>query len=231
MTDFHSHILPAIDDGSRDIDTSIKMLTSLASQGVTRVLATPHFCLSHGEIAGFIEKRDAAYERLCLSMQGISSPTILRGAEVLLSTELSVQEDLDKLCIEGTHCILLEMPYSSWKPWMINVVDEIQNRGFFPIMAHIERYFGFDGNKDFIEDLFSLDIAIQMNTGSIINRDTQKFALRLIKSELIDVLGTDTHNLTTRPPNYTDAFKIIRKKLGESYVQRIHQRGSEILGL
>ena len=216
--DFHSHVLPGIDDGAKDLATSLAMLGEMQRQGTSLVLATPHFCLSNGSIEEFIVRRDEAYGHLMAAVEatGAVIPKILRGAEVLLSTELAEQPDLSRLCIEGTRCILLEMPYGPWRSWMVNTVYEVQNAGFYPIMAHLERYSG---------------LAVQMNAGSIVNRERQRFCLKLIKSGIVDVLGSDAHNMDSRPPQYKEAVAIIRKKLGDAAYQRIEQNGQELLEL
>ena len=231
--DFHSHVLPGIDDGAKDLATSLAMLGEMQRQGTSLVLATPHFCLSNGSIEEFIARRDEAYGHLMAAVEatGAVIPKILRGAEVLLSTELAEQPDLSRLCIEGTRCILLEMPYGPWRSWMVNTVYEVQNAGFYPIMAHLERYFRFSGNEEWMDDLLSSGLAVQMNAGSIVNRERQRFCLKLIKYGIVDVLGSDAHNMDSRPPQYKEAVAIIRKKLGDAAYQRIEQNGQELLEL
>ena len=64
MTDFHSHILPGVDDGSKSIEETLKMLELLSDQGVRRVVATPHFYPNHHSVEEFLEKRNSAYEEI-----------------------------------------------------------------------------------------------------------------------------------------------------------------------
>ena len=118
-TDYHSHILPKIDDGAKDVEMSMKMLEILKTQGIERVIATPHFYLhKQKSVSDFLRKRDNALKKID------SSPLeIVTGAEVAIEHGLSEVKDIEKLAITGTNLILLEFPYLHFAEWMI---EEIQ---------------------------------------------------------------------------------------------------------
>ena len=109
--DFHSHILPGIDDGSRNIEESVALLDMMAEDGVDIVCATPHYYSHEISIDKFVERRNNAYERLKPHLKD-NHPKILLGAEVLYNHSLVQCDDLSKLCLQGTDYLLWEMPYS-----------------------------------------------------------------------------------------------------------------------
>ena len=110
--DFHSHILPAMDDGAINTDISLKMLSRLAQDGVDTVVLTPHFYRRDEDIPSFIKRRDAAYRQLCEAAVELEKcPRLLLGAEVYYYPSLSADPDFGQLTIEGTDYVLLELPF------------------------------------------------------------------------------------------------------------------------
>ena len=139
ITDFHSHILPGADHGSKNRETTKRQLEILKSIGVERVVATPHFYPQIDSVESFLEKRAAAVERL-QSIYDAKMPTVFPGAEVLVCPGIDHMQHLDKLCIPGTDVILLEMPMSGWSAEIIETVRRISASGLVAVMAHIDRY-------------------------------------------------------------------------------------------
>ena len=99
--DFHSHILPGIDDGSKDIEESVKLLDDMAADGVDVVVATPHFYCMKKTIEKFLSRRDEAYEKLRPYIKP-EHPKILLGGEILYDHSLVGHEDLPLLTMQGT---------------------------------------------------------------------------------------------------------------------------------
>lgn len=114
MIDFHCHILPKMDDGSDSINTSLAMLREEHTQGVNRVVLTPHFYCEEESIEAFLQRRKKAFSALqtAISDQPHADdiPELCLGAEVAMSSALA-QMDLQPLCISGTNVLLLELPY------------------------------------------------------------------------------------------------------------------------
>ncbi len=214
MTDFHSHILPGIDDGSKDIQMSEKMLELEAQSGITTIVATPHFYLSEQSVEKFAAKREAAFEKLkpVAERMGIE---IVKGAEVYYSPSL-IDEDLSKLRIGDTRYMMIELPYTKLSDNFIrefhsfigNISSEIT-----PILAHAERYLRFtDANS--VYEIMNCDMLVQLNSGSFKPFSSElKFMLDLLKHNMAHLLGTDCHNTTTRSPNMDIAKKMIGKKI------------------
>jgi len=221
MVDFHSHILPNMDDGADSTDCSINMLDIFSKQGVDTVVATPHFYEEHETVAEFLKRRDIAYYNLNSQIKnsGIKCPEIVLGAEVALTPDIAKNADLEKLCIGKSNTILLELPYSNFSEWMTYSIYEIISRwGLKPVLAHFER-FCFDKKmlKQF-ESLLSLELSVQINADSVLDRRLYKIVKHLAKNNLIDVLGSDAHNTDSRKSNFDLATEKITRKFGKQYI-------------
>ncbi len=209
--DFHSHFLPQIDDGSRSIEESVKILDKMAENHTDILIATPHFYCSEQSIDSFIKNRDHAYERLRPHIKP-THPGIGFGAEVLFDQALVNHEQLPKLCIKGTDYLLLEMPYTDLTDKIIDGVEAIVNRGDVKVLvAHIERYLNFTSMKS-LEKLMRLDVMGQINAVSMTKFKTRKRCLKLIGSGFVHVLGSDFHRIDREHVTVNVGFDEIVKK-------------------
>ncbi len=234
MIDFHSHILPGIDDGSRNVKMSIGMIDTLALQKVDTNCATPHFYVTQRTPEHFLERRQEAYA-LLEPVLPKNSPKILLGAEVLYYPGISKLEALPDLCLEGTDVLLLEMPFSEWQEyWIREVCDLALTRKFTIVLAHIERYYNQQPRKVW-DRLLELGVLMQVNADFFLQPDSifrfrnGSKALKLLKEGRIHLLGTDAHNLSSRPPIIAEAREVIRKELGKKALQRIDELGEELI--
>ena len=112
MIDLHSHILPGIDDGSRDISMTALMLSEMKRQGIQTVVATPHFYPSHDQPDAFLERRDRAMQALATIQE--DHPRIIPGAEVAFFDGISRSVIPELLRIQNTKLLLIEMPFTAW---------------------------------------------------------------------------------------------------------------------
>ena len=140
MIDIHSHILPGIDDGSKNLRMSLGLIDMLIDQGIDTVAATPHFYADRVSVEKFLSRRQRAYESLAEALENTpKAPKILLGAEVAYYSGISSLEGLDSLCIGDSSTLLLEMPLSAWSEYMISEVLNISCSGITVVIAHIER--------------------------------------------------------------------------------------------
>ena len=200
FTDYHSHILPEIDDGSKSAEESVQMLEKLSEQGLEE------------SVESFIKKRKSAYEKLC--RKNIPVKEIHLGAEILMESGISECDGIEKLAIEGTNLILLEPPYYDCPK---NLTDEIYSISYDyklkPIIAHIHRYIGLY-EKSEIEELLKIDAVFQINNQAFRNFREKHFVKSLIKEGYPLVFGSDCHNMTSRIPDFDVILK--KGKLKES---------------
>ena len=212
MIDFHSHILPRMDDGSKSVEESLKLLAMLAEQGVHRVIATSHFY---------------ANEALRKAMPS-EAPEILLGAEVRYYQGISHLDRIKELCIQGTDLLLLEMPMSRWTEHTAREVVDLCCRGDLTVvLAHMERYWGLQSQR--VRDMIGGGVLMQVNAEYFIRFATRRRALRQLQSGGIHLLGSDCHGLTHRPPAIHKAVAYIRRKRGEDLLQALTAFGEDLL--
>lgn len=230
--DFHSHVLPGLDDGSASVEESIALLRMEAEQGIARVIATPHFYPAYHSPAEFLARRDLTEAQLRRAMADCDGlPELEIGAEVYFFRGISDSEYLPQLTIRGKKCILIEMPPAPWPEAAYRELEEIwTRRGITPIVAHIDRYiaplrtYGIPGR------LARLPVLVQANAEFFLNRRTASMALKMLKAEQIHLLGSDCHNLTTRLPNLGAAVQRIESKLGSRALAAIREYECQTLG-
>jgi protein-tyrosine phosphatase len=228
VIDWHSHILPAMDDGSRDTAESISLLNMQVSQGISTVIATPHFYANDETVASFLERRKQAMELLKSELPE-GAPEIRLGAEVKYYQGISRMEDLKDLRIEGSKLLLLEMPMSHWTEYMVRELIELSGKSSIKIvLAHVERYFHLQ--KQAVWDrLFENGILAQVNASFFHSFATKRKAIALLQEGSIQLIGSDCHGVTSRPPQIDKAFEVIRKKLGDEYLNQMNEYGYSLL--
>lgn len=230
VIDFHSHILPGIDDGSRDREMSEKILEMSGNQGVNVIVATPHFYANRMIMDSFLQKRTAAFNGL----QQIATKhrvCLIQGAEVAFFSGMGNADGLDRLTIANTRFLLLEMPFRSWNDEDIREVEKLLDRGLTPVIAHIERFYPYQKDKRVMDELYALPVLVQVNAEALLNWKSKRLTLKLFREEKAQLLGSDCHNLLSRPPNLMAGRKIIEKMLGTPYLERIDRLGEEVLKL
>ena len=228
MIDWHSHILPGMDDGSKDAAESISMLAMQSSQGVETVIATPHFYANDETVASFVDRRRKAFEVLKEQLPE-NAPKIMLGAEVRYYQGISRLEGLKDLRIEGTKLLLLEMPMAAWTETMVRELIELSGKNSVRIvLAHVERYLKLQ-KQSVWDRIVESGIMMQVNGTFFTSLTSKRKALYLLEEGLVQFLGSDCHNLTTRPPALGKAFEVIRKKLGDDYLDQMKQYGYSLL--
>ncbi|MBQ8494579.1 MAG: capsular polysaccharide biosynthesis protein [Clostridia bacterium] len=212
--DFHTHILPGMDDGAADVSTAVAMIRKLQEQGVEHIVLTPHYYAENESVEEFLERREEAYARLMAAPEAESFPPLLLGAEVRLHRGMSERPELQKLCVQGTRLLLLEFPYLRHADWMLQEVENITYQlQVVPMLAHIDRFltWGHMTEKQAQRVLDFEDAIVQINNEAVLERHSRKFVKKLLKEEYLFVFGSDTHNLKDRAPNFDAVADFLRK--------------------
>lgn len=228
--DMHSHFLPGIDDGCKTPEESVEVLLCSRKQGITGICATPHYYPKE-TVEHFLKRRTESYEKLRKKMSETDGifPDIRLGAEVAFHTGLVYEENLDQLCYGKSHYMLLEMPFSSWSPNILKEVRSIHSvRGITPVIAHLERYLNLAGS-DAIDELLSMHVVIQMNAEFMQQGFWRKRkARKMLNQGMIQVLGSDCHNMIGRAPNLGPLLKYMETHGMIHIVEEITEMSSRI---
>jgi len=250
VIDFHSHILPAIDDGSESVEMSLGMLRAMKAYGTDLVVSTSHFYGRRSTVDEFLERRHRAAEKIVRALSetdfGSLTPAILSesmrclpdlpevrlGCEVAFRFGIDDDPDLGKLCIEGTNTLLLELPFGDWGEYEADVVQALAvDRGFDVVLAHFERFPAFRKNAPIADRIASLPVTLQVNAEDLLPMMTRGKVLDLFRRRIIPLLGSDAHNLTDRAPNLDKGREKIARKLGESVLAESDRNAARLAGL
>lgn len=231
VIDFHSHILPQIDDGSESVEMSLAMLRKEAAQGINYVVATPHFYAWHDSPERFLRRRADAEARLREAMADCEDlPDICLGAEVAYYAGMSGSKELRSLCIGDSRYIMVELPTPPWYDSIYEELRAIRDRqGLIPVLAHIDRYLEPFKTKRMMRKLEELPVLVQANASFFLQRSTARVSIRLLQEGRIHLLGSDCHNLTTRPPLLGKAVAEIERRLGEDAMAWIIEHQEMVL--
>lgn len=227
--DFHTHILPELDDGASSLELSLEMLDRLRVQQVDKVVLTPHYYSHRESITEFLEKRQQSFSKLVPSFSA-DMPKIYLGAEVYFSDYLFNNKNLADLCIADTRVMLLELPYNKTvDDRMIDKIDRlIGDYGITPVIAHIERYPSLIRSRRLLDRLLMMGCVLQVNVSSF-SRFGKHRLLRLLEKGYIGALGTDAHNLTTRSPDYNSGYSWLQKHVDIRALNQLQFSMEELL--
>lgn len=225
----HCHILPGMDDGSSDIDTSIQMLHRQQEQGVEVICGTSHYYAFENSITAFCERRAVALRKLTEVMTE-DLPRIIPAAETAYFSGIGEHHSLERLCIEGTRTLMLEMPFTEWSDFQVEEVAAlVLDRGFQVVLVHPERFCTSKGNRKKLRQMEELPVALQVNAGTLLHWRKRRLGLELLRETPVPLLGSDCHNLTSRIPNLQEGRKIVEQKLGASFLDQMDRNAERLI--
>ncbi len=232
LTDVHTHVLPHMDDGSPSVEVSLQMLRKEAENGREKVVLTPHFYARHDSPERFLARRRQAWEQLSESLpEGEMFPKLYLGAEVRYYDGISESDALNNLRIEGTNLILVEFPFTV--PITQRMLDDVSaipaRQGLTPVLAHMDRYMGRILTRGIPEKFNAIPGYVQVNASFFLDWVSRPLALRLLRDDRIQLIGSDCHNMDSRPPHLDEAEIVIERTLGPEILERISSLEKEIL--
>lgn len=195
--DIHSHLLPGLDDGVKSVEETVYILKILQNLGYKKIITTPHVMSDH-------------YPNSNLDI--ISK--LIETKELLVKHELDIQLDAaaeyyldenliyklskkEKFLTFGKNYLLFETSFFNKPAFLEEAVFNMNTLGYQPVLAHPERYSYLNGNQKLLEKLKNMNLFFQMNILSLsgfYSIEVKKFAMKLLKANLIDFVGTDCHN-------------------------------------
>lgn len=217
MIDIHSHILPGIDDGSPDMETSTRMAEIAASEGIDIMVATPHFIPKDKEI-----ERDRVLKKTEELNEYIKNAgldvAVYPGEEVFLSPEVPDLFSQGKLItlFDGGKYLLVELPMMSIPPYTKDVLHGIMLKGIRPIIAHPERNREIAQDIDKLTELVALGALVQVNSLSfygVFGREAKHAAQRIVGEGMAQFMATDCHTARARSPRYLKTAQMLPQGL------------------
>ena len=221
--DIHAHILPDVDDGAKDMETSLALLEMLKEQGVTHVIATPHFYPDTDNVEEFVDTVSKAYSDLKREIEYKDLPNVYLGCELRYFVGMGKSCAIKQFAIQNTKYLLLELPYGApvTKTVINDIVDIKEVLGLTPILAHVERYSKVPGFKKLLKLVSDGTALAHINAGAVISKEDARLCEKLIKGGYVSFLASDTHSVVNRPPYIKQALDVISSKLGRSAATRL----------
>lgn len=214
-TDIHSHFIPGIDDGSKNMEETLILLKQFQDFGYKKVITTPHIMSDLYRNTPEIILSGLAQVQLAKKEAGLTIE-IEAAAEYYLDFEFEKLIDEKKLLTFGENYVLFELPFVAAPPNLYNAIFKLQTNGYQPVLAHPERYSFWHHKFENFYDLKEKGVLLQLNINSLSGHyslETKKIAERMIDENLIDFLGSDCHNI--------NHVRLAKRTLTEEYLHKI----------
>ncbi len=231
IADIHTHVLPAIDDGSKSMEETLAMLKIAAEEGITHMIATPHYKVGRGSadretVRKLVDQVQAKLEEAGLNIR------LYPGHEVFYNSELADRFNNGRIStLNDTKYVLVEFSPMDTYRYIRNGLDEVIGMGYKPIIAHVERYECMLKNPENVEGLRALGVGIQVNASSItgeVGWKVKKFVHGLLEDGLVDYVGTDAHSASDkRKPFIHKCVSALYKKYDSAYVDNVLYNNAE----
>lgn len=219
MIDFHSHILPNIDDGSRSLNETIHILKEAQKAGFTKIISTSHY------IDGYYEANEDKRAKLLNEVK-----ENFQGMELYLGNEIYITNQMTDLLsekkastINNSKYVLFELPMNTKAMDVKEVVFRLMEKGYVPIIAHPERYKYVKENIEYVRELADMGVLFQSNYGSSIGmygKKAQKTQKRLLEEGLIQFFGSDVHTVEQVYTKMPKILKKLRKIISEEELEQ-----------
>ena len=212
MVDIHTHIIPCVDDGSPDIETSINMIKHEIAIGVDTIICTPHHIYHRYEKS--VEEIKSQFEPLCEEVKKQNLPIkLLLGQEICYThreDQVKMLKECKLLTLDGSNRILLEFSFTREPEDLTEVIYNFSINGYQVIIAHVERYDWITLDK--VISMRNEGALIQINSNSYLGLTTfreKRFCKKLLKRNLVDFVASDTHSF--RPSTLDKAYQKIKR--------------------
>ncbi|HSQ87831.1 tyrosine-protein phosphatase [Romboutsia sp.] len=224
MIDIHCHILPGVDDGSKDLNDSLEMARIAQREGIKTIINTSHYHPDFDYAVG-----EKLLEELVSFNKALRENDI--DIEVLIGNELYYSDNLleymDKkefYTLNNSKYILIEFAPNRFPKNLCDVVYELKIRGYIPILAHVERYHEIQENPKLIQEAIKEGALIQVNVSSVLGKgpsSANKSCEALLRHNMVHFIGTDAHGSDKRRPLIKEAYEYVFKKYGEDRANRL----------
>jgi len=195
--DFHTHILPGIDDGSKNLEESVSLIKRMNTYGIRNFICTPHIMEGVWPNTPTIINKKLIELKNHLKNLEISDVSITAAAEYMVDGNFNnLLKSNQLLTLDGKH-ILIELPYFNLPYKVYEILFNIQMAGYKPILAHPERYVYLHNNYTEYQKLKDAGCIFQLNLLSLsthYGKHIQTIAIKLLKDNLIDLVASDVHN-------------------------------------
>jgi protein-tyrosine phosphatase len=212
FVDCHSHVVPSGDDGVGSIEEGLALCRSAAEHGTAVLFATPHVW----PYLILTEEREAEVRDAFERMHARAGLELRLGFE-LTPTRALLAEDPNRYVLEGTDCVLTEVPFAGPADLVFALAEHVEAAGLRPVIAHPERTEAVLADPPIAEELAERGWALQVNSTSLLGRhgpEPEELGWSLLERGVANVVGSDGHR-ATRPAHLDEAYALAERRLGE----------------
>lgn len=223
MIDIHSHVLPGLDDGSKDMYETVEMLTMAAESGVTDMIATPH-CNIQGTFENYYNNHYIqTFREVQKAINELEIPIRLYpGAEVFVTEDLPELMSGGKiLTLNGGHYMLLEFAFDDTLEFANDMLEKVSAMGIRPVIAHPERYVFLQQRPRTAYEWCEKGYVLQCNKGSFTGRFGKRCAVvayEMLGQNLVSVIASDAHSSSRRTPVLMDTYEELLDGFATDYL-------------
>ncbi len=218
MIDFHSHILPQIDDGSKSLEETIRILEEARDVGFEKIISTSHYMEKYYEV-------DEEQRLQLIKQIDFQDIELYLGSEIYVTNEIvQLLKDKKASTINNSRYVLYELPMHSKNMNDKEIIYRLVENGYIPIIAHPERYSYVQEDPKYVEELAEMGALFQANYGSIIGMygdKAKKTVKKLLKQDLIHFLGSDVHRPEQIYPKIPKILKKLSKIVSEEKLEEL----------
>lgn len=220
LIDLHCHLLPGIDDGPATLDDALALARLAVAQGITTAACTPHILPGVYNNTG--PQIRAAVARLQSALDGAGIPLrLVTGADLHMAPgNAAALKSGQALCLADTRFVLIEPPHHVLPPRIENAFFDLAAAGFTALLTHPERMSWIERNYDVLKRLSAANVLMQITAGAFtgaFGRRPRYWAERMLDDGLADVVATDAHDATRRPPLLADAYEAVSRRAGPDH--------------
>lgn len=231
MIDFHTHILPNIDDGSRSIEETFNLIEEAKKAGFEKIVLTPHYIEDYYETD--VAEREVWLDAITknLSVKKFDGDLYLANEIYMTENIMKLLENAKASTINNTSYVLFELPLNAEPLNLYDVIYEMQQNKIVPVLAHPERYTFMQKEPELIYDLVQKGVLMQSNYGSFIGqygKKAQVIAKKMLENNLVHFLGSDVHREKTIYPHIPEILKEIESIIGEERLEELTTTNPEL---
>jgi len=217
LIDLHCHILPGVDDGAKDLGTSLEMAKMAVADGIQAIACTPHILPGVYPNSGPDIRRSVDHLRTEIEAAGIPL-RLTYGADVHVAPDLTAQlRNGQALSLHGGRYFLFEPPHHVPPPRLADQVFSLLSAGFVPIITHPERLTWIEKQYSLITALVKSGALLQITAGSLTGRFGKRpkyWSERILDEGLCHILATDAHDPDGRPPKLAEGRDVVARRFG-----------------
>ncbi len=224
MIDLHSHLLPGIDDGARDVAISLEMARAYVAQGVTHVACTPHILPGLYHNSGQQIRAAVADLQGHLDRERIPLQLVTGADNHVVPDFVAGLQSGHLLTLGDSRYVLVEPPHHVAPPQLDAMFFNVLVAGYVPILTHPERLTWIEHKYALVEQLASRGVWMQITCGSLsgrFGRRARYWAERMLDEGLVHILATDAHDPVRRPPALTEGRQLAARRIGESEAEHL----------